>query len=528
MRFGMKNNLRLLASTFLTILLSLNIASASALDIPLLSWEKGKIQSVVLGGGDTSNRWQVFLKSKDGEVTELSGSSANQNGFIVYSISVPRDLTTGAYSVITKGEGSPETVVAAVEIIEMQRYQITQIPGDLLFILLTLALWLCALGSLRGEKYRKINFYLSTGPKERYLLGEPSQEFIEHVYKFAPLEKLRILLHEQFPDSLFKYLLKSDSRGLHLKSPWIWAQLPGLSILSAAYLGYLSNQNTAGEFFTNNIALIILVVAIGSVDIFSGILAAVAFFAVRIWLLADFSLSAIFSTIVISQLFFLPALFIAFFSAVIAGKSKRPLFNSINRALFEWVSPALLIHFLFLIDRSISGAITQTFTSEILIISTILTGRIIHSVITPKTPRPENSKGVIEERDLKIGRLISPAFVAAVSLFVTVLLYLWISDGWQAILLGVLLSLPLLLLLARPTLPAMQVLSKLRREPLIEIVVVLAFVILIFEAITFFPVIASLSPALFISLGMAPVIIHSIIAFAADLGMKSELEEEAL
>jgi protein-S-isoprenylcysteine O-methyltransferase Ste14 len=74
----------------------------------------------------------------------------------------------------------------------------------------------------------------------------------------------------------------------------------------------------------------------------------------------------------------------------------------------------------------------------------------------------------------------------------------------------------------------MQVLSKLRREPLIEIVIVLAFVILIFEAITFFPVIASLSPALFISLGMAPVIIHSIIAFAADLGMKSELEEEAL
>jgi hypothetical protein len=134
----------------------------------------------------------------------------------------------------------------------------------------------------------------------------------------------------------------------------------------------------------------------------------------------------------------------------------------------------------------------------------------------------------MEERELKIGRLISPAFVAAVSLFVTVLLYLWISDGWQAILLGVLLSLPLLLLLARPTLPAMQVLSKLRREPLIEIVVVLAFVILIFEAITFFPVIASLSPALFISLGMAPVIIHSIIAFAADLGMKSELEEEAL
>ena len=393
---------------------------------------------------------------------------------------------------------------------------------------MTLTLWLCALGSLRGSKYRKIKFYLSTGPKERYLLGEPAQEFIEHVYKFAPLEKLRILLHEQFPDSLVKYLLKSDSRGLHLKSPWIWAQLPGFSILIAAYLGYRSNQSVAGDFFTDDIALIILLVAIGTIDIFSGILAAVAFFAVRIWLLADFSLSAIFSTIVLSQLFFLPALYISFFSVVIAGKSKSPLLNSINRTLFEWLSPALLIHFLFLIDRSISGAITQTFTSEILIISTIFTGRIIHSVFTPKTPRPENSKGVIEERELTIGRLISPAFVAAFFLFITILLYLWISDGQKAIWLGLLLSLPLLLLLARPTLPAMRVLSKLKREPLIEIVIVLALVILIFEAITFFPVIAGLSPALFIALGIAPVIIHSIIAFAADIGVKSELEEEKL
>jgi hypothetical protein len=104
----MKNNLKLVSATFLAIFLVLGLAPANAQDIPLLTWERGKVQSVVLGGGETSKGWKVYLKSQENSVTELSSSTANTNGFIVYSLNVPRDLATGAYSIATREKLAPK------------------------------------------------------------------------------------------------------------------------------------------------------------------------------------------------------------------------------------------------------------------------------------------------------------------------------------------------------------------------------------------------------------------------------------
>jgi hypothetical protein len=98
----MKNNFRLLAA-FLFLATFIFTPLAIAADIPLLTWEKGKSQSVVLGGGNIDNNWKVFLKSSDAKLIELTPSISNQAGFIVYSLNVPRDISEGAYSVITKG-----------------------------------------------------------------------------------------------------------------------------------------------------------------------------------------------------------------------------------------------------------------------------------------------------------------------------------------------------------------------------------------------------------------------------------------
>ena len=35
---------------------------ASAVDIPLLTWERGRVQEVVLGGGAYNNKWVVTLE----------------------------------------------------------------------------------------------------------------------------------------------------------------------------------------------------------------------------------------------------------------------------------------------------------------------------------------------------------------------------------------------------------------------------------------------------------------------------------
>lgn len=524
----MKNKFAGLVLACTVILIFLSVHPAQAQDLPLLTWEKGKIQSVVLGGGDATLRWQVFLKSQEDKALELNGSASNTNGFLVYRVSVPRDIESGAYSIVTRGEGKLETQVAAVQIIEMQRYAITQIPGDLLFFLLALAFWLTSAGALRGQKFRKVTLLLSTGPKERYLFGEPSQEFIEHVHRFALLEKVRIRIYEQLPDSFFKYLLKSDSRGTHLNFPWLWAQLPLLSIFLATFLAFSSDQIVGQTFSNLNLTLLLLLVIIGSIDIYSGILAAFAYFAVDVWLLTNFSLSAVFGSVIDAHLFFLPALLIAFFSIITLQESGNSSVRSLYISIFDWLSPAIAVHFLFVVSRSISGSIASTASLELLIISTLFIGRIINSYLKDHLLTPSSRSAVVEEVEASLGRLISPAFSLIFSLFLSLLFYLWIGDGWPAIALGGFICLPLFLLLIRPTLSALEFLGKLRRHPLIEIAAVVLLVYLATQAFFFFPVITELSSTFFISLGMAPVIIYSIIAYLLDLGVKGDRVKENL
>jgi hypothetical protein len=526
MRFGMKNNIKLVSSAFLAIFLVLGLAPASAQDIPLLTWEKGKVQSVVLGGGETSQGWKVYLKSQADQSIELSGSTANTNGFIVYSLNVPRDLAPGAYSIVTKGEFGPETLVAAVQIIEMQRYEITKIPGDLLFILLALALWFTSLSALRGDVYRKVSLLYSTGPKERYLNGEPSEDYIEYVHKFVPFEKLRILIYEQIPESFFKVLLKSDSKGLHTHLPWVWAVLPGLTLALGGGFGYATSQSSVFDVSGSVVILFIAITFLGSLDIFSGLIAAVSFFAIRVWLLPEFSVSAVLSTISISLLFFLPALISAYFSSLVAGKINGQMRNSITTFIFNWVSPFVMVHYIFLIYRSINGSTKSTFSLEVLLISAIWAARFLESVLSTQRFSARAKVSAVEQVDLNIGRLVSPASAAATYLFVSILMYIWTAKGLISLGLAALICVPLLLLQIRATAPWLYVFNKVKRNHLVEILLSVSAVFAVIKLLERFPIIAGSSPVLFISLGLLPVIIHSIISFVADSGSNPKLSED--
>ena len=522
----MKNNPRIVSSAFLAIFLVLGLAPASAQDIPLLTWEKGKVQSVVLGGGESSNGWKVYLKSKENQAIELSGSTANENGFIVYSLNVPRDLSPGAYSVITKADDGPETLVAAVQIIEMQRYEITKIPGDLLFILFALALWFTALGALRADTYRKVSLLYSTGPKERYLNGEPSEDYIEYVHKFVPFEKLRIQIYEQIPDSFFKVLLKSDSKGLHSHLPWVWAVLPGLTLLLGGYFGFATSNSSEFDISGGAVALFIAVTFFGSLDIFSGLIAAVSFFAIRVWLMPEFSVSAVVSTISISFLFFLPALISAYFSSLVSGKIKGQLSNSVSTFIFNWVSPFVMVHFFFLVYRSINGSTQSTFSLEVFLISAVWAARFLESILSTQRVSKKTKSNAAEQVDLTIGRLVSPGSTVSTYLFLAILMYIWTSNGLISLALAALICAPLFLLQIRPTASWLDVFKKIKRNHLVEMLISVFAVFALLKLLENFPVIAGSSPALFISLGISPVVIHSMIAFAADAGSNPRLSED--
>ncbi len=119
------------AVALLVAIFSALIPSASAADIPLLSWERGKQQNIVLGGPSTGSGWKIFLVAEGQADREFSASAPNGAGYIVYSIGLPRDLPLGGYAVEARAKGAPNSAVAAVNVIERTYYTISSIPTDL-------------------------------------------------------------------------------------------------------------------------------------------------------------------------------------------------------------------------------------------------------------------------------------------------------------------------------------------------------------------------------------------------------------
>ena len=522
----MKNNFRLLAA-FLFLATFIFTPLAIAADIPLLTWEKGKSQSVVLGGGNIDNNWKVFLKSSDAKLIELTPSISNQAGFIVYSLNVPRDISEGAYSVITKGDSSPETLVAAIEIVEMQRYEITRVPGDLLFFLLSLALWFSALAALRGKQFRVVTFLTSTGPKERFLAGEPVEGFIEHVHKLNRFEKLRINIYEQLPDSFFKFLLKSDSRGIHLEFPILWSLLPGISIAVSSVLGYLTRNDLDLSVVGLALVLLISLSFIGSLDIYSGILGAFAFIAVRLWLLPDFSISSIALTIVTSLVFFLPALISSYFAALVTKTMVSGVYQTMNASIFQWLFPLVFLHSVFLIQRSITGSTQSTLGVEALLAAAVFSGRQIETFLSNSGLKWRKRIRIVEEFEITLGRLMSPSFVFSIFTLLVVIFYSWTLTFSTAITLGLIVTSPLFLLVIRPTWQGLRFLNKVKRNHLVEMLAVVALSIAAFMGVQYLPFVAGTSAIQIVFLGLLPVFLHALISFAADLSER-DLKEEAV
>jgi hypothetical protein len=185
-----------------------------------------------------------------------------------------------------------------------------------------------------------------------------------------------------------------------------------------------------------------------------------------------------------------------------------------------------MVHFFFLVYRSINGSTQSTLSLEVLLISAVWAARFIESMLSTQKVSENAKSNVVEQVDLNIGRLISPSFTVATYVFLAILMYIWTSNGLISLALAAMICAPLLLLQIRPTASWLDVFKKIRRNYLVEILISVFAVFALLKLLEKFPVIAGSSPSLFISLGIAPVVIHSMIAFAADAGSNPKLSED--
>jgi len=101
----------LLAVIFLILLTPF----AAAVDVPELTWERGRQQSITLGGNTSLQLWQLKLEGA-GQSIKFDQSSKSADGFIVYAIDIPEDLSVGRYKVVVSSSTTASNTVAYVNI----------------------------------------------------------------------------------------------------------------------------------------------------------------------------------------------------------------------------------------------------------------------------------------------------------------------------------------------------------------------------------------------------------------------------
>jgi hypothetical protein len=300
--------------------------------------------------------------------------------------------------------------------------------------------------------------------------------------------------------------------------------MPGISILFSSVFGYLTRDDM--DLAISGLALIMLIslTFIGSLDIYSGILGAFSFIAVRLWLLPDFSVSSIALTIVCSFVFFLPSLISSFFNVLAIKANSSGAFQALNAAIFQWIFPLIFLHSGFLVQRSINGSTQSTLAIEALLAAATLSGRQIQTFLSNTGLKWRKRVRMVEEFELNLGRLISPSFVFSILSLFLVIFYSWTFSFSTSISLALIVASPLFLLIIRPTWQGLRFLSKLKRNHIVEILIVSTLSVASFMGVQYLPLVPGTSALQTILLGLLPVFLHALISFAADLSEKENKE----
>jgi len=265
---------------------------AFGVEIPSLTWERGKTHNVVLGGYAENLDWEIQLEG-EGNSKNFARSSKNSAGFFVYSLSIPRDLDVGQYQVVARGADGSKTIVSAIQVVERFQYNLLEIPRDLTFILLCFALFIAIQLILRTWVQQETDGLLQTEPFEKvHELSSPRRDFAGALIA----QRLRLKRRWLGPDYARSGILHSDGLALAL--------LPILALVLALYAG------TSGALFPiRSIAdglLLALLVGISAWDRYAGKLASIGFLSLFVIFNSNLNFPTILALLLTAAMFFLP------------------------------------------------------------------------------------------------------------------------------------------------------------------------------------------------------------------------------
>ncbi len=492
------------------IALLLSAPVASAADIPVLTWEKGKEHNIVLGGNGIVNNWKIQLESLDNSPLVFKKSRVDDRGFVVYSVNIPDSFPSGIFNVVTTNAQEEGKVVAGVRIVEMSDYNLIQIPTKLFIILFTLIILISTLSMLRMQKYEKIEYL-------RAKLAQAPRGPAGFLYRF------RDSSIEEIHRSIFKFQLIREGELLHKFSPTAWAVVPWVALGLGALVS--ANERLIQGVQLTPVLIYAGIAVIGLLDPFSGFMAGVGFAVVHCLTGDVSSVRGVMSLVAIAAGWFAPGLISSLYSDVL-NKDSYPMI--IKRFLPDVLASAIggLVFFSaqLLTNSFADHPVPITASGYLLpaLFSCLVFARIQGEKWLNKDLHQTGKN--YQVRVLVLPRVVSPRTIVFAAAYFAAAIYVW-TESWDfALKTAAILVVPMLLLMVRFENPVIPVLRKLQRHIFVEVTIILALAYLVFNYIQSLPIEVTQKGRMFVSYTAVLLLIHG---FYSSIFDSSHREKES-
>ena len=474
--------------------LVMSVPVASAADIPVLTWEKGKEHNIVLGGNGIVKDWKIQLKSDRGTPLDFTKSRVDARGFVVFSVNIPDSYESGIYSVETNSTQEGSNVVAGVRIVEISDYNLIQIPTKLFIILITLIILISTLSILRMQKYEKIEYL-------RAKLAQAPTGPIGFLYRF------RNSSIEEIHKSIFKFQLIREGELLHKFSPVAWAVLPWVALVIGAAVS--ANERLIQGVQLTPVLLYAVIAVIGLLDPFSGFMAGVGFAVIHCATGNVSSVRGVMSLVAISVGWFAPGLISSLYSDAL-NKDSYSLF------LKRFVPDVLASAIGGLVFYS-AQLLTNSFTDHQGPISA--SGYLVPSIFSVLVfVRIQGEKWLNKDlhqtgqnyqiRVLVLPRVISPRTIVVAAVYFAAAIYVWTESWVFALEIAAILAIPMSLLMVRFENPVLSFLKKFERHIFIEVSALVAIAYSVFNYIQSLPLEVTQKGRMFVGYTAVLLLIH--------------------
>jgi len=513
------------------LFLATSPAIANSAEIPLLTWERGQIQEVILGGQAAEEDWRVEIQGNGIKNLVFNKSSVSSEGFVVYSLDIPADLPIGGYSVIAIDGTGEFNIVAGISLIETQAYTVTTQPLDLAFILTIFVFLTAVISALRARKYSQISFTSTqSSPEDSIYFNSSDSTFIERIAS-APY-RIRVRAIDRMPISMLRFLLLRDGELIHRASHKVFALFPVFGFFAG--LVAVNETQRAGGIGSAGLAIFIGVGLIGILDAYSGFMAVLAFWVAQLLIGNISSFRDILIMISVGISWLLPILFASIIQTAVSRDFQNPN-KSEDSSNFRFkilgiIGSALVGGAIFYFGQKLLNSVLVNFGEtrnvSALAFSVIALAIIIRGVLDFTLLSSDTNKtvtDVLHVEEINISRVCSPATASGIMASVLAFAFIWTNSAQKSLIIALIFTAPYLVLLVRFNEIKSKFFAKAKRNILIESLVASAITFLVFTQVSDLPLLSEDKAQLFLILAGIPGLIHAIYSAACDSSDRQEI-----